>query len=142
MGKTYEALERVGKEYQKNLLGTSKNLHRGPVAKSSNEFSMQKSSDRFQEVKTRLITGFPLGSVKTILFTGTAHGDGCTTLAANFARTIDQDCRLKVLLIDANLRSPRVHEVFKVKYNKGLTDYINDKDSILPFRKWARATFV
>ena len=134
MGKTHAALERAEKEYHENLLETVDDSQKTLFLKRSEKLQMQMPSDRFQEVKTKLVTGFPLGSVKTILFTGTANGDGCTTTAASFANTITQFCRLNVLLIDANLRSPRLHEIFNIKYNQGLGNLLtigeDDKASL------------
>ena len=136
MGKTHEALERAEKEFQENIPETPDDFHKAVVVKRPGKFPMQALSDRFQEVKTKLVTCFPLGSVKTILFTGTAHGDGCTTTAASFANTMAQFCRLSVLLIDANLRSPRLHEVFNVEYNQGLADLLTqEQEKISLFKK-------
>jgi len=135
MGKTHEALERAEKEYQENYLETADGPNESVVSKRPGKLPMQVSSDRFQEVKTRLITSFPLGSVKTILFTGTVHGDGCTTTAAGFANTLAQNCLLNVLLIDANLRSPRLHEIFNVQYNQGLADLLTIEKGISLFKK-------
>jgi capsular exopolysaccharide synthesis family protein len=126
MGRTHQALERAEKEYQKNLLETPVDSSNAVAVKRPGKFPMQTPSDRFQEVKTKLVTGFPLGSVKTIMFTGTAHGDGCTTTAASFANSMAQFCRLNVLLIDANLRNPRLHEIFKVEYNQGLGNLLSN----------------
>ncbi len=136
MGKTHEALERAEKEFQGNIQETPNDSHMMIVVKRPGKFPMQIPSDRFQEVKTKLDTCFPLGSVKTILFTGTAHGVGCTTTAAGFANTMAQHCRRNVLLIDANLRSPRLHEVFNIEYNQGLTDLLTkEENKISLFKK-------
>jgi capsular exopolysaccharide synthesis family protein len=41
-----------------------------------------------------------------------------------------------VLLIDANLRSPRLHELFDIEYNKGLSNLLTMKeDEALPYKK-------
>ncbi|MBW2642849.1 MAG: CpsD/CapB family tyrosine-protein kinase [Deltaproteobacteria bacterium] len=128
MGKTHEALERAEKEYQENLSETPDDSHKMVVSKRPGKFPMQALSDRFQEVKTKLVTSFPLGSVKTILITSPAHGDGSTTTATSFAKTMAQFCRLNVLLIDANLRSPRLHEVFNVEHNQGLADLLTKEE--------------
>lgn len=136
MGKFYDAFERAGKEFQENFLETPNDSHKAVVVKRPGKLPMQTPSDIFQEVKTKLVTHFPLGSVKTILFTGTAHGDGCTTTAAIFANTMAQFCRLNVLLIDANLRSPRLHEVFNVGNNQGLADLLTkEEEKISIFKK-------
>ena len=135
MGKTHEALERAEKEYQENILETPDDSHKAVVVKRPGKFPMQTPSDRFQEVKTKLVTCFPLGSVKTILITSPAHGDGSTTTATSFAKTMAQYCRLNVLLIDANLRSPRLHEVFNVEYNQGLGDLLTNEEENSLFKK-------
>ncbi len=136
MGKTHEALERAETEFQDNILETPNDYHNAIVVKRPGKLSKQTMADRFQEVKTKLDTSFPLGSVKTIVFTGTAHGVGCTTTACGFANTMAQHCQLNVLLIDANIRSPRLHEVFNVEQNQGLADLLtNEEVKISLFKK-------
>ncbi|MFO7970589.1 MAG: CpsD/CapB family tyrosine-protein kinase [Desulfobacterales bacterium] len=136
MGKTHEALERAEKEFQENILETPYDSQKAVAVRKPGKFPMQTPTDRFQEVKTKLLTCFPSGSVKTILITSPAHGDGCTTTAVNFAKTMAQFCRLNVLLIDANLRSPRLHELFSVEYNRGLADLLTkEEDKASLFKK-------
>lgn len=128
MGKTHEALERAEKEYKKNFVETPLESEKAVVVKGPRQFPIQTPMDRYQEVKIKLITRFPEESIKTILFTGTAHGDGTSTTAVSFATTLARDCRLNVLLIDANLRSPRLHEVFNIEYNQGLADLLTKEE--------------
>ena len=128
MGKTHEALERAEKEYKKNFVETPLESENAVVVKGPRQFPIQAPMDRYQEVKIKLITRFPEESIKTILFTGTAHGDGTSTTAVSFATTLARDCRLNVLLIDANLRSPRLHEVFNIEYNQGLADLLTKEE--------------
>ena len=136
MGKTHEALERAEKEYKQTLTESSHGPEKTVAAKKPGQFHMPAPSDLFQEVKTKLVTCFPLGSVKMIMFTGTAHGNGCTTIAASFANTMAQYCRFNVLLIDANLRSPRLHEVFNMEHNQGLSDLLtNEEEKSSLFKK-------
>jgi protein-tyrosine kinase len=141
MGKTHEALERAEKEHRENLLetffepqktmvtkGSRQISKKAMVAKESRKIPMKAPPNRYQEVKTRLITRFPEGSIKTILITGTAHGSGSSTTAANFAITLARDCSLNVLLVDANFRSPSLHEVFNIKYNQGLSQLLTKEE--------------
>lgn len=141
MGKTHEALERATKEHHENLSETifesrktlrteeSKQIsNKAMVVTESKKIPLKVSPNRFQEVKTRLITRFPEKLIKTILITGTAPGSGASTTAANFAITLSRDCKLNVLLVDANLRSPSLHEVFNIKYNQGLFQLLNKKE--------------
>jgi protein-tyrosine kinase len=136
MGKTYEALERAQKEFHKNLLEIPHKPRSPLIVRESRQISMKAPADRFHELKTRLTTRFSEGSIKTIMFTSTAHGSGSSTTAVNFATTLARDCRLNVLLIDANLRTPRLHELFDIEYNKGLSNLLTmEEDETLLYKK-------
>jgi len=128
MGRTREALEQAEKEYQENLLKTPDGSQKTMSTKKPVKFPMQTSSDRFQEVKTKLVTCFPLGSVKTVMFTSTAHGDGSSFTAVSLATTLVRDFRLDVLLIDANLRRPSLHEIFNIDNNPGLSNLLTQEE--------------
>ena len=60
---------------------------------------------------------------KTILVTSTLPGEGKTTTLMNLAMTMVQD-HLKVLVIDCDMRKPRVHKVLDRKNGKGLADML------------------
>ena len=59
--------------------------------------------------------------LRTILITGAEVGDGKTTIAVNLASIIAQGGK-RVLLLDADLRRPRVHRFMGVHNKAGLTD--------------------
>ena len=92
------------------------------------QFPTQASSDRYQEVKTKLIACFPEKSIKTILITSATHGDGSSFTAVGFATTLARDYGLEVLLVDANLRSPRLHEIFNIYYDQGLSNLLTKEE--------------
>ena len=61
------------------------------------------------------------------------HGDGKTFFAANLAVTLAQLGGGRTLLVDADLRNPRQHEVFKLDNRSGLSGILSgrsDKDII------------
>jgi capsular exopolysaccharide synthesis family protein len=56
-------------------------------------------------------------------------GDGKSTVAANLASVIALDHEQQVLLIDADLRSPSIHNFFGIKSTPGLADYLGSDSS-------------
>jgi len=137
MTKKYGNLKRAEKEYKKNLGKTSNDLLKAKETNGANPIPRQPQYNRYQEINAKLITRFSKESIKSIMFTSTAHGDGSSFTAVSFARTLARDSRLNVLLIDANLRLPGLHEIFNIKYKKGWSNLLTqDKDKTFFLKKW------
>jgi protein-tyrosine kinase len=60
--------------------------------------------------------------MKVVMITSAAAGEGKTLTATNLALTLSQSYRRNVLLIDADLRRPSVHQIFQVPNVLGLSD--------------------
>lgn len=60
---------------------------------------------------------------KTLLVTSAFSGEGKTTTSINLATTLAQT-QSKILIIDADLRKPRVHEYLGVKNADGLSNHL------------------
>lgn len=87
-------------------------------------------SEQFRTIRTN-IKFSSLGNRSNIIqITSPNNGDGKTTTAANLAISMAQH-KEKVLLIDANLRNPAVHLVFKTPNSVGLTTFLLDTESDL-----------
>ncbi len=85
------------------------------------------TAEQFRTVRSRLAQVTPLESTRTILITSPQPGDGKTTVACNLAAGMALNGR-RVLLVDANFRRPRLHEVFKVDNGVGLSGCLGDAD--------------
>ncbi len=71
---------------------------------------------------SRLITQ---NSLKTILITSPALGEGKTTIAANLAEAFVQSGR-KVVILDADLYHPTLHSQLGLDNQRGLTDILTE----------------
>jgi capsular exopolysaccharide synthesis family protein len=102
------------------------------MARRGQEMRLQPYSDVAEAYRTiRTAISFGLGGqpAKTILITSPVAGDGKTTLASNLAISIAQAGR-RVLLIDADCRSPKQHKIFGLAESPGLSDVLAGKSRL------------
>ncbi|MBZ0178356.1 MAG: polysaccharide biosynthesis tyrosine autokinase [Melioribacteraceae bacterium] len=80
-------------------------------------------SEAFRALRTRIqFSKIDRDSIKTILVTSSTPKEGKTTVSVNLAGSFAQTNK-KTLIIDCDLRKPRMHTVFKDKRFPGFTDY-------------------
>jgi capsular exopolysaccharide synthesis family protein len=84
-------------------------------------------AESFRAVLTSLITFGP--ERRTVLFTSAVPKEGKTTIVCNLAVAMAEIDR-KVLIIDADLREPRVHTIFDVPNNIGLSDIAQERRAL------------
>lgn len=84
----------------------------------------QEGPERFRTLRSRLYKITSTRKLKRVLLTSSVAGEGKTFVAFNLAQSIAQQPELRVLLIDADLRSPRLHHVFGAPICPGLSDYL------------------
>jgi capsular exopolysaccharide synthesis family protein len=62
--------------------------------------------------------------VKSVMVTSALPSEGKTLTAANLALTLSESYNRRVLVIDADLRRPRMHELFALPPGQGLSDVL------------------
>jgi len=80
-------------------------------------------AEAYLAVRVALYHNTKAGDFRVIQITSPIHGEGKTTLAANLAVSMAQSGQ-RVVLIDADLRRPRVAELFGVSKQVGLTSVL------------------
>jgi len=80
-------------------------------------------SESYRTIRTRVQFSRPGSGIKTILVTSALPQEGKTTTSVNLAGTFAFSDK-KVLLVDCDLRKPRIHKVFNLDKQPGLTDYL------------------
>lgn len=80
-------------------------------------------TDSFRSIRTNIYFSGERGEVKSLVITSGMPGEGKTVFATNLAATIAQDGK-RVLLVDADLRKPQVHEAFGLRREPGLTNLL------------------
>ena len=84
----------------------------------------QEGPERFRTLRSRLYKIASTRKLKSVLLTSGMAGEGKTFVAFNLAQSIARQPELRVLLVDADLRSPRLHHVFGAPICPGLSDYL------------------
>ena len=79
--------------------------------------------EAMRSIRTSLMFSNVGGLPKTLAITSSAPAEGKTTTAVNLSIVLAQS-GASVLLVDADLRAPRVHKVFRCPRGPGLTDYL------------------
>jgi capsular exopolysaccharide synthesis family protein len=72
------------------------------------------------------------GGLKTLMVTSALPRDGKTLTVTNLALTLSASYGKRVLLIDADLRRPTVHEVLRIPNRMGLCEVLNARCETVP----------
>jgi capsular exopolysaccharide synthesis family protein len=88
-------------------------------------FPHSPAAEAFRALRTNLEYVSVDSTVDSILVTSSVPGEGKSTVAANLAVVLAQGGR-KTLLVDADLRNPSIHEMFRFPNNVGLTTVLRN----------------
>ncbi|HEX6965396.1 MAG TPA: polysaccharide biosynthesis tyrosine autokinase [Gemmatimonadaceae bacterium] len=81
------------------------------------------SAEAFRTLRTNLIFSQAVQTLHTIVVTSPQPGDGKTTTSSNLSVTFAQQ-GMRVILVDCDLRRARLHNVFHVTREPGLSQYL------------------
>lgn len=96
-------------------------------------------AEQFRSLRTRISRAENGRAVRAIIVTSPAKGDGKSLTAANLALTMAQEYQHRVLLLDADLRRPTLHQLFGISEAPGLTDVLMGaatlEDAVVPLEE-------
>ena len=81
-------------------------------------------TERFRTLRSRLYQIAAARPLRRVLVTSSVPGEGKTFVATNLAQSIVRQPDKRVLMIDADLRAPRLHIALGAPISPGLTDYL------------------
>lgn len=108
----------------KQLVLSKRSNTRGNLITYSNSESI--ISDQFRTIRSNVKFLTEEKNKRIFVITSPEAKEGKSTAAANLAVSFAQQNE-KVLLIDANLREPAIHDIFKLSHTNGLTDLLVGK---------------
>lgn len=98
------------------VIGSVPRLSRG----SGDEADIRES---IYSIRARLLRESRLGELRTVMVTSADAGEGKTTLAGQIATSLAQAGQ-RTLLVDGNLRAPKLHQLFETTLQPGLTEVL------------------
>ncbi len=95
----------------------------GPEIASSNSENASLVADSFRSVLASILLAGLKRRHQVLVVTSANPSEGKTTTVANLGATLANMNR-RVLLIDGDIRSPRLHQIFKLDNSRGLTSVL------------------
>jgi len=92
--------------------------------------AQQKSplAEAYRQLRTSVLLSSPGGAPKTVLVTSSQPGEGKTTTVVNTGMVLAQT-GAKVVLVDADMRRPRLHSIFGLDNSNGLSTILSTRAS-------------
>jgi capsular exopolysaccharide synthesis family protein len=123
MAKTIEALKKADEE-RRHQTGELIPLRKIMDVKWTPQAEIEN-----QQLRHNLLRLIPERNIKAILFASCNEGEGASTVITHFASALASGGE-KVLLVDANLRTPSLHAAFNVGRDNGFTDLMLGKSTL------------
>ena len=108
------------KNKKTNIINSSRTLIKDLNLSPSLKFKVEES---YKSILANITFSLMKKGCKRIVFTSSVAGEGKTTTTINLAISFAQAGQ-RVLLIDGDLRKPKIHQYFSISNNPGLTDYL------------------
>lgn len=103
------------------IKGSNKKMEESRI---SSAMDHDKYTDAFNILAIQVIQRMEEHRWSTLAVTSPVGGEGKTTAAINLAISIAKEVEYSVILVDANLRNPNIHEYFGIRPENGLCDYL------------------
>ena len=122
----------VGNSARRRLLsampGSKRNGHQGGPELLLNGSQRSALAESYRQLRTLVLLSSAGGAPKTLLVTSSQPGEGKTTTVVNTAMILAQT-GAKVIIVDGDMRRPRLHSIFDVDNDRGLSGILASKMS-------------
>jgi capsular exopolysaccharide synthesis family protein len=84
------------------------------------------AAEQFRALRARIDSAAAHAPIKTVAVTSALPGEGKTTSAVNLAAVTAMSLGRRVLLVDCDLRKPKVHQTLGLRPEAGLAEVLTD----------------
>jgi capsular exopolysaccharide synthesis family protein len=96
------------------------------LAPGENDRHLKDFLESIDAMRTMLVHAARTGSHRVVMITSAVGGEGKTSLASYLATSLARS-GLRILLVDADLRSPAIHRLFDLSLGAGLSEVLRGK---------------
>ena len=82
------------------------------------------AAEQYRQLRTRLSLAEGSSAVRIVLITSPSKGEGKSLTSANLALTMAQELQRRVIIVEADLRKPSLHQLFGLPPGPGLAEYL------------------
>jgi capsular exopolysaccharide synthesis family protein len=126
LDQTVKSPDDIEKRFGLSVLGVVPLLKSGKLSleKMSIDEPSFPFSESYRTIRTAILLSTPETAPKNLLITSASPKEGKTVTAINLAITLAAQSSTRVLLVDADLRRPRIHSVFDLNGEFGLSTFL------------------
>jgi non-specific protein-tyrosine kinase len=119
VSKIYEALKRAEQERERTRLRPQNR----PVPVPNDSAGADPTAEDYHKLRASLVSIAVPSGLHSILVTAARHGEGATTVAIGLATSLAKERESRVLLLEANLRTPCFNVVLPLTGETGIADF-------------------
>lgn len=122
----------MGRSARRRLLsafpggGRTNGQHDGPELLINETSNRSPLGESYRQLRTSVLLSSAGGAPQTLLITSSQPGEGKTTTVVNTAMTLAQT-GAKVVIVDGDMRRPRLHSIFDLANTNGLSGILASK---------------
>jgi len=132
LSRTFETLQRLDKEQEVAASPATTATIASPVLVERRK-SVRLGEEEILKMVQRVFRSTNPDAPRTVVFSSIEHGEGCTWVCANAALTLAAQTNASVCVVDANLRTPSLHEFFGLENAYGLAEAVTQSGSVRTF---------
>jgi succinoglycan biosynthesis transport protein ExoP len=118
--------------------------HSFPVELATSDFPKSMLSEAYRSIRTSILLSSSGNPPKTIAVSSPNPGEGKTTTVMNTAIVLSQT-GARVIIIDADMRKPRIHKVFGKENGVGLSSFLSgnaDLEAVIQKSKFPELYYI